>query len=1239
MLEIRNVSKVYRSKTGEEVRALDNVSITFPESGMVFILGKSGSGKSTLLNVMGGLDSYDEGEFIIKGKSSKDFVGSDFDAYRNTFIGFIFQEYNVLDDFTVGANIGLALELQGKKATDEAVNGILAQVDLLNYAKRKPNELSGGQKQRVAIARALVKEPEIIMADEPTGALDSNTGKQIFDALKELSKTKLVLIVSHDRDFAERYADRIVELADGKIIEDVTKHEHQAERVSDGVHRVSEHILRIEGGYRLTAKDLEMINEYLARNNGDVLLSGDGRVNDELRSAAGISKDGATTVFKSTDHEKDVKVRKYEKGEGKFIRSRLPMKNAIKMGSSSLKHKKFRLFMTILLSFISFAMFGLANTVAAYENISAATASILDSNVRNASITVGVRHSTLYDDGDEYHYYQPAGINENDIKYLNEQTGMNFVPVYTGSPYPGNGGFNMESHMIAKPEGNLFTGTMSGFVNLDGEAMSQTGFGIVGRLPVSDNEIAITEFMYRQFNEYGFQNNSVKPAQSVAAGALTMNNDGSSNDIIGKKISFQITDHVYGRSSTLDLTIVGVINTEFDYERYSKFMPVDETKPQPQEEDSIFDTVLQNEIDYELNYGFHALGFATKTAIDKIAVSSANHYVPLGTHMSGWNGYLSLVLKSSLFSNGEKGEGGSIASMSQVAGSDSMSQFGNVIFFDGRTDGKLKDNEVLISAYYRSTLTPHTLQITLTDAQVQILAGICGTENWNATDTNQSFWNRLHQAKYMEYAESRLAISSVYNAVQEDAQNDGHSGELKVYWAKRLQEGSTYNPDGSGSFKNREALDNELYDKLWTDFVKDFYGVTEDLASDLNSDNKRSFAEMVLNNFYAEDLEYEVQVYNIVDVLRNTVIEKEFESKKALFLTPGSEMIKLYVDSGSNSEIDSIAAWNALNSGSEPWSYEQEWRMRQFYMHYYLNREFESYYSSIYDPVYTNEDIEALGNKYLLHMAGISQDQLLSSLTAELVEYSHESSSDSPVPGMNLTIVGFFENTGHQDVFVSDTVLKYYRQWYSDMVKEETGEGRIEDVAVHADGIWSFAIAPMPKDEATVAKLAALHYAEEGLDLDLQFRMNSAVMATLGMFDDIIEVVSQVFLWVGLGLAVFSSFLLMNFISTSISYKKREIGILRAVGARSSDVFKIFFSEAFIIAIINFVLATAASLATVIILNNYMRNQGINITLLNFGITQVLLMLGISILVAAIASFLPVWKIARKKPVDAIKDR
>ena len=205
MLEVKHLKRIYRVKKAEPVYALNDISLKFPEKGLVFILGKSGSGKSTLLNVMGGLDVADEGEIIIAGKSSTDFSKGEMDSYRNTYLGFIFQEYNILSDFNVKENIALALQLQHKKATDEEVEKILEQVDLAGYGKRKPNELSGGQKQRVAIARALVKEPKIIFADEPTGALDSNTGKQVFDTLKKLSKDKLVVVVSHDRDFAERY--------------------------------------------------------------------------------------------------------------------------------------------------------------------------------------------------------------------------------------------------------------------------------------------------------------------------------------------------------------------------------------------------------------------------------------------------------------------------------------------------------------------------------------------------------------------------------------------------------------------------------------------------------------------------------------------------------------------------------------------------------------------------------------------------------------------------------------------------------------------------------------------------------------------------------------------------------------------------------------------------------------------------------------------------------------------------
>ena len=163
MLQVSNLTKIYKTKGGVEVKALDNVSLSFPETGMVFLLGKSGSGKSTLLNVCGGLDSPTDGEIIVKGRSSKNFSQSDFDSYRNTYIGFIFQEYNILNEFSVEDNIALALELQGKPKDKKAIAQLLEDVDLSGYAKRKPNTLSGGQKQRIAIARALIKTPEIII--------------------------------------------------------------------------------------------------------------------------------------------------------------------------------------------------------------------------------------------------------------------------------------------------------------------------------------------------------------------------------------------------------------------------------------------------------------------------------------------------------------------------------------------------------------------------------------------------------------------------------------------------------------------------------------------------------------------------------------------------------------------------------------------------------------------------------------------------------------------------------------------------------------------------------------------------------------------------------------------------------------------------------------------------------------------------------------------------------------------
>ena len=224
MIELKQVSKIYKAKSGETA-ALRKISIKFAETGLNFILGKSGSGKSTLLNLIGGLDRPTSGTIWIDGKNSTAFTESEMDAYRNSCVGFVFQEYNLIENHTVGFNITLAMELLGKKAERGEVDVLLRKIGLVDedgetLYGRYVNELSGGQKQRVAIARSLIKNPKIILAAEPTGALDSETGRELYELLKEISLQKTVIVVTHDRAGAEEFGDRIIELSDGKIISD-----------------------------------------------------------------------------------------------------------------------------------------------------------------------------------------------------------------------------------------------------------------------------------------------------------------------------------------------------------------------------------------------------------------------------------------------------------------------------------------------------------------------------------------------------------------------------------------------------------------------------------------------------------------------------------------------------------------------------------------------------------------------------------------------------------------------------------------------------------------------------------------------------------------------------------------------------------------------------------------------------------------------------------------------------------
>ena len=232
MLQLKNITKNYLLGDNE-VQALKGIDIEFRENEFVSILGQSGCGKTTLLNIIGGLDRYTSGDLIINGKSTKEFKDKDWDTYRNHSVGFVFQSYNLIPHQTVLANVELALTISGVGKTERRKRAIeaLQKVGLGDQINKKPNQMSGGQMQRVAIARALVNDPDILLADEPTGALDSKTSVQVMEILKEISKDRLIIMVTHNPELAEKYSSRIVKLLDGKIIDDSNPYKSSEEDV------------------------------------------------------------------------------------------------------------------------------------------------------------------------------------------------------------------------------------------------------------------------------------------------------------------------------------------------------------------------------------------------------------------------------------------------------------------------------------------------------------------------------------------------------------------------------------------------------------------------------------------------------------------------------------------------------------------------------------------------------------------------------------------------------------------------------------------------------------------------------------------------------------------------------------------------------------------------------------------------------------------------------------------------
>lgn len=373
MLELKNVKKKYRTKAGD-VNALDGITLTLPSKGLIFITGKSGCGKTTLLNVIGGLDSPDSGDIIVWDKRFSAFSPEEYDSYRNTFVGFVFQEYNLLKEYTVEGNIKMAMELQGSAADNEEFERLLRDMDINELKDRFPAELSGGQRQRVAIARALVKDPRIIMADEPTGALDSAIGAQVLDTLKKLAEEKLVIVVSHDREFAEKYADRIIHLVDGRIASDVSF----TERKIDANVSEQDGSLVVRDGSTLSEKEKDILAKAISERKRVEVV-------DKL-----YYRDKAPTG----------KLEKQETEPVALKKSKMKLKSAVSLGVKSLGVKPLRLIVTVLISALAFAVFGIFDSVANFSTQrvlkNVLTSSASDTMVAYADYVVS------YDENDRY---------------------------------------------------------------------------------------------------------------------------------------------------------------------------------------------------------------------------------------------------------------------------------------------------------------------------------------------------------------------------------------------------------------------------------------------------------------------------------------------------------------------------------------------------------------------------------------------------------------------------------------------------------------------------------------------------------------------------------------------------------------------------------------------------------------------------------------------------------------------
>ena len=1178
MLEVKNLKKVYKTKGGVSVKALDDVSICYPDKGLVFLLGKSGSGKSTLLNVTGGLDKPDSGEIIVKGRSSKDFSQSDFDSYRNTFIGFIFQEYNILNEFNVEQNIALALQLQGKKADKASINEILKEVDLEGFNKRKPNTLSGGQKQRIAIARALIKKPEIIMADEPTGALDSNTGKQVFDTLKKLSKDKLIIVVSHDREFAELYGDRIIELKDGKILSDDSKSISTPKEVSENIRIIKEDTIDIKDASNLTDKDIKSLLNLIKAKNGEVIItSGDKNISN-TKTAIHISDTGDGEVFNPTQEVVDTRV--YTKEDSKFIKSKMPNSRAMKIGLSGLKTKPVRLIFTILLSTISFGMFGVVSSLMMYKESYSLSKALLESGYDTESISkyykyknkeIKVNNITKAESVEySYNSQESTLIGKRDLEDLNKN-GLDFAGVFNlcsgNSSYYGEKRFTFQGTSIQDSLDGLYSeplNSLYGFTDC-GQVYANRNFALkAGRYPKNSNEIAITEYIFDYL--------AAQPFDGIS----------EYNDIIGKK--YTLTAYLDLGSFKHEFTICGVYDVG---EIPSKFNEL-----KGEEKFTTEFRKLEESYEAYMGFSFHRLGFVSDDFyetycpkdIEDVNVESSSckgidvDRMPIEYNVDEYC-YHSYLSEENM----------------RTPGLDVYDLDGNKI-----TNLSLDEDECIAGPYlYRELFKYPKLRALINDFDLSFNHSAPNYPYYEYDETARDFYLeedqkslRGEESLFDAYINLNTGMYSDYTDEQKD---------IKI-----LEDAlNTYIFNQSKTIYERAASRGYMFDKLYTYYTYiDFYNL---------DDPTRNALQDFMDKIYEDRTSCTIEEWKMVDEFLKENFVKDVEPIQIL-----NYMRSFYNDF----EYYSSVYVSGYNASAFKKDFEEISSVYETYDHFESALRHDTMSEEIYQkagslirtyaPYFWENDLNMDYNPDV--------KITVPNIKPELYFKNYLGKTGT------LKVVGYIINTRvYADLGLSDKFIEKYAslEEYSYKTIKET------DYVAPSDAKYNFAVS---KTDFNQNQVATMITETSTYGFEMRDDISNSISFLTGMIADF----KLPFTIIGAITGVLACLLLANFISTSISIKKREIGILRAVGARGSDVFKIFYTESAAIAFISFVLACVASFFGCFFINKFSIGE-IGISLLNFNLLNIGLVFLITFVVSLAVTFVPVMLFSKKPPVDSIR--